>query len=127
MILKFLLKIENNKIYKDSNIYDYLNSDFLNTLTNHNCLVKNIENNYVSLLTSKDYNMTYKSILPSMGYLIKDKDWLILDEEIMLVDTKGDTKELLLGKSKGIRPVINLNGNLVVTGSGTEKDPYSLT
>lgn len=108
----------------NNDVYDYLNNNFLNTLVNINYLVKNSDNNYVGLLTKEDYNMTYKAILPNTGYLVKDKDWLILDEDISVVNSRGEIKKISLNQEKLIRPVINLKGEVIVTGNGTIKNPY---
>ncbi len=118
--------VPNTKVYKDSNVYSYLNNEFINKLLNHSYLIKNSDDTYISILTKDIYDLTHQSITLGMGYLVKDKNWLILNNGLTYVDTNGEVKDTLSSSLTMVRAVINLKGDLIVTGSGTSSDPYLL-
>ena len=86
----------------------------------------------VGLLNIYEYTMSYKNATTSTGYLNNGLNWWALTPSntynVRYVDYyNGDAREDNAVYPSGIRPTINLKSSVeIVSGSGTESDPYRL-
>ena len=98
----------------------------------------------VGLLNAYEYTMSYNNTTFDKGYLNNEQAWWIMTSisnevvqvaglsdntaisSMKILGDKNEAEELSL-YSSGIRPVINLQSSVeIVSGTGTESDPYRL-
>ena len=86
----------------------------------------------VGLLNTYEYTMSYNGTAPSDGYLNIGTGWVTLtpynNNLINTVSNSGNLNTFAVNASAPfIRPSINLKDNVkIVSGNGTEEDPYRL-
>ena len=85
----------------------------------------------VGLLNIYEYQTSYIGADYANGYLNNDLYWWSLtpydDSNIYRINFSGDIIELPSNYAYGVRPSINLRSNVkIVSGIGTEEDPYRL-
>lgn len=140
------LEYYNNVNYQESDVYNYLNNDFLLTLTeadkylydmtycsdvvtdinNITCDVK-IEKQKVGLVDINDFT---NSLLNGNTYFNTESAiWMMnpADETNMWVVYQNKLTKDSINERYGVRPVVILNDNVKVkSGKGTINDPYML-
>ena len=108
------------------NVYDYLNTEFSNTLNNRQrMLTATNTNEEVTLLTTKEYN-EIKGEEATESYINTDNDWLLAsDNSTATVNSTGEVIDN--SENVGIRPSINLKSeSRIVSGDGTKANPYQI-
>lgn len=136
----------NSVLYENSNIYSYLNNDFVTTLvgsdkyladttvcsdvvadlSKQTCDVK-LEQEKLGLISVNDFTSSVlgeKSFINTAGAI-----WTINPESDtqMWVAYNGKLAKASISERYGIRPVITLSGSVKIkNGSGTSNDPYTL-
>lgn len=134
---------------KDSAVYEYLenvcskidNSNILFNKTNWNLgLVSDVNNDIKSIINNT--NTSTIGLINLNEYLnasLDNHNWLNNGEnywtltgnsnnnyEVWVISDNGTIISQQANLSYGIRPVLNINGNIKVTGSGLLEDPYIL-
>ncbi len=121
-----------------TNIYKYLNETYYNSLENKDYIISSsFYNGIYTKETSYDINSVYQSSVEANVGLLTIGDFYIseitntflMQSGKSLVYAIKDYK--LYGDSKtssyGVRPVINLDNTLKITGQGTFNNPYELS
>ena len=85
----------------------------------------------VGLINAYEYTMSYTGTSYQNGYLNNGFSWYTLTPynltNIILINRLGMVKNIVESSSDGCRPSINLKPEIkIVSGSGTEEDPYRL-
>ena len=91
-----------------------------------------IVENPVGLLNYYEYTMSHSGVLRENGYLNNGLIWWTLTpytiDTLIGVDENGATYSDVAQASRGIRPSIVLKPNIsIVSGNGTEENPYRLS
>lgn len=90
-----------------------------------------LSNSAVGLLNMYEYQMSYKGTSVETGYLNNNLYWWTLtpynSSSVRFVDYTGNANMGNSTNAFGIRPSINLKTDVrIISGSGTENDPYRL-
>lgn len=132
--------------YKDSIIKELLEEWYKEELSSKNDIIldKQYCSSYkdkclttikakIGLLNEEEYNNTF---IENESFLTESFDWWIIsnnyyDEEhddylTSYIGEDGTIIELSVYEYSGIRPVINIAGDTLVTGKGTEAEPYTI-
>lgn len=151
------LRYENNGIFytdenNSSNMYQWLNQEFLSTLYNYENIIamdskwnattsSSIGNKLaettivpakVGFLNSYEYYMSSSKASSSNGYLNIGFDWFLLNPHnnttnLWGVGNSGSAGYINLSDSRGVRPSIVLKSmQNFIGGTGTKLDPYRL-
>jgi len=135
-----------NNNYHDSNIYKWLDNEFLKTLRNSDQYLTKSSWNYSNVSSNVSEPITggnveegkYVGLLNNYEYL-KGKDYLNKNKSFWLISTTNDNKAWYVNHSGditesevteffGVRPSIVLKPGVtyVYGGNGTEENPYKL-
>ncbi len=108
----------------ETEVNEYLNNDFLNTLNNtENMLTSKSNEATVDLLSVEDYNNIVGST-PSTSYVNNNKsDWLLKSNSVVSAD--GTIKKE--AENLSVCPTITLKSDSkVASGDGTKNSPYQI-
>lgn len=120
--IQTILKSDTN--YQDSDIYNFLNkTDTPNTGTFELSLKDQIEKvASISLLTLDDYNR-----LAQTNYLVNTPFYILNNDVINYINSKGEVVEEYTTDLLGIRPVLTLYSDIsYVSGNGLIDTPYQI-
>lgn len=107
-----------DEVFDNSDVFRYLNEEF-----KKNVSLDYLYSDTVTLLSRKMYEATYETVNEEIGYLNNGKKWLIIDNNLKLVNELGQVVNLV-DETVGIRPVLSLKADLIVSGSGMKDNPY---
>ena len=89
--------------------------------TNTTCTTSNYSN--IGLLSTSEYNM----LGGVNSYLASNESYFALDNSTIKNITSSGITDTTTSTTSGLRPVIYLQNDVKVTGSGTSSDPYRLS
>lgn len=135
-----------NNNYVNSNIYNWLNNEFLPTLRSSDQYLQNVEWNYSNVDANVTSPITGGNVVPSkVGLLnnyeyLQGKTYLSKNKNFWLISTTGTNNAWYVNKDGnitsnvvsefyGVRPAVVLKSGVtyVAGGNGTVSNPYKLT